>query len=118
MTTTIDAAAAQEPRDGSKLTVLGQVAERARDIETGEAATRHVDGTGRPGDPGLAEWEHRVVEQLRANGSLTWRDELLDVTYAVYAEAEWPALRERLLTTAAACVNWILDGDRRDSSTS
>lgn len=101
------------PSDGSKLTVLGQVSERARDIEAEQAATRHIDGTGRPGDRGLSDWEHRVVTDLRANGLDTWRDELLDATYAVYAEPDWPQLRDKLLTAAGAIVNWILDADRR-----
>jgi hypothetical protein len=98
------------------LSVLGQISERPRAIETEQAATRHVDGTGRPGERGLSDWEHRVVATLRASGKHTWRDELLDVTYAVYAEPNWPDLRDRLITAAASCLNWIRDGDQRQAA--
>lgn len=94
-----------------KVAILGQLSERARELER---VAPLADDTLHGGDVGLAEWEHRVVLDAIASGNLTWRQVLLDATFAAYSHREWPELRAALVTVAAECVNWILDGDRRE----
>lgn len=95
-----------------KLEILGEISERARQLEAGPHPA--VDGTGRPGDGPLADWEHRVAADQAAAGMLTWRVELLDAIYQTLAREEWPRLREAIINVAAECVVWILNGDGRD----
>jgi hypothetical protein len=94
-----------------KVAVLGQLSERARFLERPESLP---DDTVHSGDISLAEWEHRVVTEAIAVGRLTWRYVLLDATSMALAQRDWPMLRGALLTLSAECVNWILDGDRRE----
>lgn len=93
-----------------KMAILGQLSERARELER---TSPLPDDTVHGGDVGLAEWEHRIVVAAIASGKLTWRQVLLDATFAAYAHREWADLRPALITVAAECVNWILEGDRR-----
>jgi hypothetical protein len=95
----------------SKLEILGEISELARELQLTPAPI--ADGTGRPGDGALAEWEHQVVRDLLACEAITWRDEVLDAVYQALAEKDWPSLRHALVMVAAECVRWIEDGDHR-----
>lgn len=100
------------PVDFDKLQLLGEISELARDLEASQPAGL-LDGTARPADRRLAEWEHQVVRDLIATGAVTFRDEVLDAVYQAFAEQDWPALRHALLLAAAQLVLWIQTGDRR-----
>lgn len=99
---------------GGKLAALGQIGERARELEAAQVHnTMRRDGTGRPGEALYAEAVRDVLDDMRCSGLDTWNDELRIATAVVAAATDWDELRDRLLTVAATAINWILDGDRR-----
>lgn len=100
---------------GGKLAALGQIGERARQLEAVQVhSTGHRDGTGRAGEALLATSIVELLDDLRCIGLDTWADELRAAFFTAAATTNnWDELRDRLLTVAGTVVNWILDGDRR-----
>lgn len=94
-------------------------AERARqDQKWGQQ--NHPDGTG----PGVevvplwdgvdfAEWAKAATDAAARDGSVTWRDILLEEVAEAFAEEDLDLLRAELVQVAAVAVQWVEALDRR-----
>jgi hypothetical protein len=68
-----------------------------------------------PGDQEMVDEAKRVTDLAMADGSVTWRDILVEEVLEAFAEKEWPKLRVELVQSAAVIAAWIEDGDRREA---
>ena len=86
-------------------------AERARqDAKWGEQ--NHPDGTGRSGDPLVAEVVKADCDRAARNGMLTYRHILDEEVAEAFAERDPAKLRAELVQVAAVAVAWIEKIDR------
>jgi hypothetical protein len=73
------------------------------------------DGTAHPDDWQVAEFHKATTDHNAQDGTLTWRDILLEEVFEAIAEGGATALREELVQTAAVAVAWISDIDARSA---
>jgi len=86
-------------------------AERARqDAKWGEQ--NHPDGTGRSGDPLVAEVVKADCDRAARDGTLTYRHILNEEVCEAFAETDPAKLRAELVQVAAVTVAWIEKLDR------
>jgi hypothetical protein len=92
------------------------MAERMRqDQSWGTARERgYSDGTGRPGDVGLAAWAKAVC---KANDLAhdNWRDILAEEVFEAFELTDTSLLRVELIQVAAVAVAWIEALDAREA---
>ena len=74
----------------------------------GGTATSHYDKE-------MADEAKRVTNLAMADGSVTWRDILVEEMLEAFAEHEWPKVRGELVQAAAVIAAWVEDGDRAHS---
>lgn len=87
-------------------------AERVRqDARWGEQ--NHPDGTGLPGDIIAAELARELCDKRAADGTVAWRDILLEEVCEAFAEADAGKLRMELVQVAAVAAAWVAAIDRR-----
>jgi len=93
-------------------TVLADIrAERARqDAKWGEQ--NHPNGTGRSGDPLVAEVVKADCDRAARDGKLTYRHILDEEVCEAFAETDPAKLRTELVQVAAVAVAWIEKLDR------
>lgn len=76
----------------------------------------HPDGTGPSGYhahiEGVADRYRMSCDIATNNGTLTYRDILLEEVYEALAEEDKTKLREELIQVAAVCSSWIAKIDR------
>jgi hypothetical protein len=128
-----EVAAAMPTKAG--VTVLAEVAdERSRqDAKWGEQ--NHPDGTGPKSTPvaeivrgpangivnrhyafGLASNAKSVTDEHAADGTVTFRDILLEEVFAAMAESDPEKLRTELIQVAAVATQWVEAIDRREAT--
>jgi hypothetical protein len=79
--------------------------ERRRQIEKW-GDQKHPDGTGRPGDKGLAE-AYKDICQANGPAADNWRDILAEEVFEAFAETDPERLIEELIQTAAVIQAWV-----------
>lgn len=73
----------------------------------------HPDGTALIEDGDRATRVKNLNDFYVEEGSLTWRDILLEEVYEAFAEEDPDRLREELVQVAAVATNWVRAIDRR-----
>ncbi|MET7458092.1 NUDIX hydrolase [Streptomyces sp. NPDC005574] len=76
----------------------------------------HPDGTGGSGALYVADRYRSIVDQGLEDGSVTWRDVLLEEVFEALAEPDPARLRAELVQVSAVCAAWIADLDSRPSA--
>jgi hypothetical protein len=69
------------------------------------------NGTARHDDWQVAEFYKRVTDANDKDGTLSWRDVLLEEVFEALAESETEPLRTELIQVIAVCAAWISDLD-------
>jgi hypothetical protein len=59
----------------------------------------------------LAELAKQKTDAKASDGTLTWKDILLEELLEALGEEAIPTLREELIQTAAVCLSWVNDID-------
>jgi hypothetical protein len=69
------------------------------------------NGTARHDDWQVSEFYKRVTDANDKDGTLSWRDVLLEEVFEALAESDTEPLREELIQVIAVAVAWISDLD-------
>jgi len=100
------------------LTLAGEVAKERERQEDKWGQQHHPDGSHPgPESVAMADGLRKITDKAAEQGTLTWRDILLEEVYEALAEEpNSPRLRRELIQSAAVIFAWIEDMDGREAA--